>query len=241
MVAESWLKVQRLTKRSVVIQAHSKILLSKEIVMSYSIPRRKGNAKWILFFTISLSLVVATYGHTIKGINNPAQATARLSSLTTAVDSPIPIPGSQLSIVCFKVQNTSPFDARITAIGFGFPGDFSGFELVDPASVDQTNPSAHVTLQSYQNFSIENETGPVPGFECANLDFALQIGKNFKNGNADDGLAPSLTATTFCVKGPFPKGLSVEEILNYSFVRFRKVGPNGTENDIGIWEKLFHP
>jgi hypothetical protein len=192
---------------------------------------------------LSLVLVTAAFGHTIRGMNNPTQATARLMSPNPAptVDFPIQIPGTNLSIVCFKVQNTSPFDARITSIGFDFPGEFSGFELVDPASVDPANPSAHVTVQSYLNFSIENQTGPLPGFQCATLDFALQTGRNFKRGDSEEGLAPSSSTVTFCVKGPFPRGLSIEEILNYSFVRFQKVGPAGEESDVGIWEKLAHP
>ncbi len=209
--------------------------------MIYSMSQRKLNSTIAISLTLCLTLVVS-YGHTIRGINNRTEATARLMSPNPAtVDLPIKIPGTNLSIVCFKAQNTSPFDARITAIGFDFPGDFSGFELVDPASVDPTNPASHVTLQSYLNFSIENQAGPLPGFGCATLDFALQTGRNFKKGDPDAGLAPSSTATTFCVKGPFPQGLSIEEILNYSFVRFQRVGPDGGESDVGIWEKLLHP
>ena len=209
--------------------------------MLHSASQRNRRSRTIAALTLCLALVTSAYGHTIRGMNNPTQATARLSSPTTAVDSPIPVPGTALSIVCFNVQNTSAFDARITAIGFDFPGDFGGFVLVDPASVDPANPAAHVTIQDYLNFSIENETGPLPGFGCATLDFALQTGKNFKKGNPDAGLARSPTTTTFCVKGPFPKGLTVEEILNYSFVRFERVGADGTASDVGIWEKLFRP
>jgi hypothetical protein len=211
--------------------------------MIHSMSQRKLIPTIAMSLTLSLGPVIAAYGHTVRGMNNPTQAIARLMSLNPApvVDSPIQIPGTNLSIVCFRAQNTSPFNARITAIGFDFPGDFSGFELVDPASVDEANPAAHVTLQSYLNFSIENRTGPLPGFQCATLDFALQTGRNFKKGDPGVGLAPSTTTTTFCVKGPFPRGLSIEEILNYSFVRFQNVGPDGEESDVGIWEKLLHP
>ena len=209
--------------------------------MLYSMSRRKLTSTLAISITLSLTLVIVGYSHTIRGMSNPTLATARLSSPTTAIDSPIQIPGTNLSIVCFKVQNTSLFDARISSIGFDFPGDFSGFELVNPTSVDASNPSAYVSVQSYLNYSIENQAGPLPGFSCANLDFALQTGKNFKKGNLDLGLAPSTTTTTFCVKGPFPRGLTIEEILNYVFVRFQKVGPDGEESDVGIWEKLFHP
>jgi hypothetical protein len=211
--------------------------------MMYSISQGKRISTITVFLVLSLATAIAAQGHTIRGINNPTQATARLTSPNPApvVDFPVQIPGTNLSLVCFKAQNTSLFTARITAIGFDFPGDFGGFELVDPASFDPNNPSAAVTLQSYLNFSIENQTGPLPGFHCATLDFALQTGQNFKKGEPGIGLAPSTTLTTFCVKGPFPRGLSIEEILNYSFVRFQNVGINGDESDIGIWEKLLHP
>ena len=211
--------------------------------MTHAISERKLLSTITVCVALSLALVIAVHGHTIRGMKNPTQATARLSSPNPApvVDLPIQIPGTKLSIVSFKVQNTSAFGASITAVGFDFPGEFSGFELVDPASVDPNNPAGHVTLQSYLNFTIQNETGPVPGFECATLDFALVTRTNFKKGRPEAGLAPSNTTTTFCVKGPFPKGLSIEEILNYSFVRFEKVGPDGVESDVGIWEKLLHP
>lgn len=211
--------------------------------MIYSTLQRKLTSTIVISLTLSLVLTTTSYGHTIRGLNNSTQATARLTSLNPApaVDLQIPISGTNQSLVCFKAQNTSPFAAKITAIGFDFPGDFSGFELVDPASFDPLNPSAYVTLQSYLNFSIESQTGPLPGFPCGTLDFALQTGPNFKKGNPDLGLAFSNTLTTFCVKGPFPRGLTVEEILNYAFVRFQNVGPDGRETDVGIWEKLSHP
>ena len=211
--------------------------------MKYSLSQRNLIASITLSLLLTLGLAALAYGHTIRGMSNPTLAIARLSSPNPApaVDLPIPIPGTNLSLVCFKAQNTSPFQARITAIGFDFPGDFSGFELVDPASVDPLNPAAHVTLPNYLNFSIENQSGPLPGFQCATLDFALQTGKNFKKGEPDAGLATGNAATTFCVKGPFPKGLSIEEILNYSFVRFQNVGPGGEVSDTGIWERLLHP
>jgi len=223
--------------------AFLKFLAKKEKTMIYSMTQRKFTLTIAISLTVGLVSVIVAYGHTIRGMNNPTQATARLMSPNSApiIDLPIQIPGTNLSIVCFKAQNTSPFNAMITAIGFDFPGDFSGFELVDPASVDPNNPAAHVTLQSFLNFSIENQTGPLPGFHCATLDFALQTGKSFKKGVPSTGLAPSSTTTTFCVKGPFPRGLSIEEILNYSFVRFQNVGPDGEDSDTGIWEKLLHP
>ena len=64
----------------------------------------------------------------------------------------------------------------------------------DPASFDPANPSAHVTVRRYLNFSIEDQAGPLPGFQCATLDFALQTGRNFKKGDLEEGLAPSGTA-----------------------------------------------
>jgi hypothetical protein len=165
--------------------------------------------------------------HTIRGVSNPTLAVARLSSPTSSVDRPQPL-GGNLALACFNIQNRSPFDARITAVGLDLPGDLSGFALVSPVGA---------------GFELENEVGQVPEFPLATLDFALLTGRTFASGNPRDGLAPSTTPTQVCVSGPFPCDPSdpslfvpIETLLNDSFVRFKNVGANGDLSDVGVWE-----
>jgi hypothetical protein len=169
---------------------------------------------------------VVAHAHNIKGVNHPTLATARLSSPTSAVDRPTPIPGTGLSVACFNVQNTSPYDARITAIGFDLPGELTGFVLVSPTDF---------------NFTAENEVVNVPFFPGLTLDFALLTHKRFASGNPHLGLAPG-PPVLVCVSGPFPRDpdgqlTTIETLLNYSYVRFKHVGPEGELDDVGIWER----
>src|SRR5215210_5519939 len=73
-------------------------------------------------------------GHNIKGLEYPTLATARITSPTAATDVPIPIYNTGVSVACFKVRNTSPYDSVITAVGLELPGDYGDFNLVLPAS-----------------------------------------------------------------------------------------------------------
>ena len=170
---------------------------------------------------------VVSLGHTIRGVSNPTLAVARLSSPTSSVDRPQPL-GGDLALACFNVQNRSPFDARITAVGLDLPGELTGFALVSPVGV---------------GFDLDNEVGQIPGFPLLSLDFALLTGRTFASGNPWDGLPPSTTPTQVCVSGPFPRDpanaalfLPIEKLLDYSFVRFKNVGPNRDVSDVGVWE-----
>ncbi|MFN2513925.1 MAG: hypothetical protein ABR568_21225, partial [Pyrinomonadaceae bacterium] len=168
------------------------------------------------FKTLALALLyvaaaLAAEAHNIKGINYPTLATARLSSPTAAADRPVPIEGTELAVACFNVRNTSPYGAKITAVGLDLPGDRTGFALVVPTDTE---------------FRLENEVAHVPDFPHTILDFALLTGKTFPGGNPHDGLVPSPTPTKFCVSGPFPRDADghftpIETLLNYSFVRFK--------------------
>lgn len=176
---------------------------------------------------IGLVSSVVSLAHTIRGVRNPTLAVARLSSLTSSLDRPQPL-GGDLALACFNVQNRSPFDARITAVGLDLPGDLEGFALVSPVGA---------------GFELENEVGQIPGFPLVTLDFALLTGRTFASGNPGDGLPPSTTPTQVCVSGPFPRDpadpslfLPIEKLLDYSFVRFKNVGPNGESSDLGVWE-----
>ena len=187
----------------------------------------------VRFKTLTLALLyvaaaLVAEAHNIKGVKYPTLATARLSSPTTAVDRPVPIAGTELAVACFNVRNTSPYEAKITAVGFDLPGDLAGFALVSPTDSE---------------FRLENEVAHVPDFPHTILDFALLTGKTFPGGNPHDGLAPSATPTKFCVSGPFPRDADgqftqIETLLNYSFVRFKQVGPDSSLDDVGIWERL---
>jgi hypothetical protein len=176
---------------------------------------------------IGLVSSVVSHAHTIRGVNNPTLAVARLSSPTSSVDRPQPL-GGNLALACFNVQNRSPFDARITAVGLDLPGDLAGFALVSPVG---------------GGFELENEVGQIPGFPLVTMDFALLTGRTFASGNPREGLPPSTTPIRVCVSGPFPRDsadpslfIPIETLLNYSFVRFKNVGPNGEFSDVGVWE-----
>ena len=176
---------------------------------------------------IGLASTVVSLGHTIRGVNSPTLAVARLSSPTSSLVRPQPL-GGNLALACFNIQNRSPFDARITSVGLDLPDDLTGFALVSPVG---------------SAFDLENEVGQIPGFPLLTLDFALLTGRTFASGNPRDGLPPSATPTQVCVSGPFPRDPSnpllfgpIETLLNYSFVRFKNVGPDGESSDVGVWE-----
>jgi hypothetical protein len=48
--------------------------------------------------------------------------------------------------------------------------------------------------------------------------------------------AERLSGTKFCVAGPFPGGLSIEQILNGVVLRFQGLEPNGPSIDVGVWD-----
>jgi hypothetical protein len=183
-------------------------------------------------FTVSTFILLcagsaAVRAHNIKGVNHPTLATARLSSPSSATDRPTPVSGTSLSVACFNVQNTSPHDARITALGFDLPGELTGFALVSPTD---------------SAFTLENEVGDIPYFPGVPLDFALLTHKRFASGNPHLGLAPSPSPLQICVSGPFPREAGgeltpIETLLNYVYVRFKHVGPEGELDDVGIWER----
>ena len=120
----------------------------------------------------------------------------------------------------FTITNTSPFDARITGIGFDIgAGNISGFSGANVAGF---------------TFS-DGNLGNVPQFNSANLDFGFTTGNsgNFNGGSPNNGLAPG-SSLTFTVSGAgFGNGLTAEQICNAIFVRFQRVGANGQDRDVG--------
>jgi len=172
----------------------------------------------VLVLAISCANVSA---HNIKGVNYPTLATARITSPTAAVDLPVPVYNTGVSVACFKVRNTSPYNAVITAFGIDLPGDYDDFNLV---------------LPSDSTFRVYSHADLIPFYPERTLDFAFLTGPRFNSDGGRKGLAPSVEFTTFCASGQFPPGMTIETMLNYAFVRFTRVGPDANLDDIGIWE-----
>ena len=132
----------------------------------------------------------------------------------------------------FTITNTSPFDARITGIGFDLPpagnaspsglNGFTGSVTFQPAGVD---------------FDFDDgNLGNVPQFGGAVLDFGFLTGSNFTGGNPPTGLPPGIppnNQASFSVTGNFA-GFTEAQICNAIFVRFQSVGANGQLSDVGV-------
>lgn len=175
---------------------------------------------------IATALVVlagaAVGAHNYVGLEHGAWVRARVQSPNAAVtDLPIPIGGTDLSVVCFRVRNTSPHDSRITAIGLELAGDRTGYSLVSPTDGD---------------FHLIEQVAHVPELEGVTLDFALVTGRTFAGGRPHAGLPPSDQLTTFCVSGPFDQATPIERILDRGVLRVQRVGPAGELGDVAIWE-----
>ena len=175
----------------------------------------------------SLALVVAlgaaAYAHTYVGLEHGRTLVmARVQSPNAQVtEFPTPIAGTNLSVACFKVRNTSPFDSRITAIGLDLPGDLTGFDLVSSTAGD---------------FELIEAVTQVPGLPDVTLDFALVTGRTFAGGRPNAGLVPGAPLTTFCVSGPFPQDTPIERLLDRGVLRVQRVGADGELGDVAVWE-----
>ena len=158
----------------------------------------------------------------IVGATNGSLATATVTCTFNA----------QTNTLTFTVVNTSPFDARITGIGFDLPPGGN-------ASASGLNGfTGNVTFQpAGVGFSFsDGNLGNVPQFDSAVLDFGFITGANFTGGNPNEGLPPGIDPgdeATFVVSGAAFAGLTEEEICNAIFVRFQQVGPNGNLSDVG--------
>lgn len=128
----------------------------------------------------------------------------------------------------FTITNTSPFDARITGIGFDLvPGDFSG----NGSSGLNGFSGANVGAFTFGNGALGN----VPQFNSAVLDFGWTTGNsgNFSGGSPNNGIAPG-GSLVFTVSGASFTGLTEQQICNTIFVRFQRVGANGEGSDVGV-------
>ena len=169
-------------------------------------------------------------------------------------------------IVVISVQNSSDFDARVTAVGFAWPEAAGAFELVrlhrrynelttNNAGVragtigpnDYTVVPSFVITQSPGDveLSVRQDVHGVPGFPHTTLAFALVTGNTFSGGQPGAGLAPDAVRHELAFKGVLPTGvtglLDIEGLLNDSYVRFRQVGWDGEGSETGIWRNLLPP
>ena len=190
---------------------------------------RSINRAFLTFAASAIALsfaVVDTSAHNVKGLEYQSLSLAHVKSPTLATDQPIPIFGTGVSVVCFDVQNRSPYNALITAVGLELPGEFGEYNLVYSES-----PAFH----------LESDVSLVPYYPERTLDFAFLTGPRFNSDGGKKGLPPvvqpSNEYTTFCAAGQLPAGMSIENLLNFVWVRFRRVGPEGNLSDIGIWER----
>ena len=159
----------------------------------------------------------------IVGTTNGSLATATVNCSFNA----------QTNTFTFTINNTSPFDARITGIGFDLPpggnaspsglNGFTGNVTFQPAGV---------------GFSFsDGNLGNVPEFNSAVLDFGFITGSNFAGGDPNDGLAPGIDPgdeATFVISGSAFTGFTEQQICNAIFVRFQQVGANGQLSDVGV-------
>jgi hypothetical protein len=130
---------------------------------------------------------------------------------------------AQTNTFTFTITNTSPFDARITGIGF---------DLLPGGSGSGINGFSGANVAGF-TFS-DADLGNVPQFNSAVLDFGWTTGNsgNFNGGSPNDGIAPG-NSLTFSVSGSGFSGRTEEQICNAIFVRFQRVGADGEGSDVG--------
>ena len=158
----------------------------------------------------------------IVGTTNPTLATATVTCSFNA----------QTNTFTFTINNTSPFDARITGVGFDLPPGGN-------ASASGLNGfTGNVTFQpAGVAFAFnDGDLGNVNQFNSAVLDFGFLTGNNFNGGNPNEGLPPGIDPgdeATFVVSGAGFAGLTEAQICNSIFVRFQRVGATGQLSDVG--------
>lgn len=171
--------------------------------------------------------------HIVRGISFPTLAVGFVSSPSATEDAPIKVlwgpTDTGLRVACFYTANTSPRSAdpqwpRITAIGFELPGAVSGFSLMAPLDGGWE--------------LVEGAAAVLPGRGGVLADFAL-VAK--ESTGTLPGIPPAQQAargsgTRFCVSGPFPEGLTIEQIINGVLVRIQQPQPTGLATDIALWD-----
>lgn len=176
----------------------------------------------VLFAVITVGAAIEVSAHRVIGIGHPTVNIAAVRSPTASpVDAPVPIYNTGLSVICFRVTNSSTADNRITGVGLELPGELSGFALVSPLD---------------RGLSL-HENVDVPGFPDATMDFAVVAGTNFTGGRPKLGIPPGDPPLMICVSGPFDTAVPIETMLNGVFVGFRGQEPHTSGFDIGVWER----
>lgn len=209
-----------------------------------NIPRRKLTRRTGLVVCASVLVSMASLSaHIVRGLVSSHLATAFVSSPSAGPDAPVPIAwGAQdtrLRVACFDAANTSasridlPGWPQVGAIGIELPGQSTGFALVSPVDGDWA--------------LVENETATLADRGTVTLDFVIvpranPVG-NCRHGRPHEalGLPPGQPAVRgagqrFCVSGPFPDTMTIEQILNGVVVRFYRVQPYGPSFDVGVWD-----
>lgn len=180
--------------------------------------RRRTLSKCAAFAAALLAFAMPAKAETVSvvGSANGSLATAAMTCAFNA----------QTNTFTFTLTNTSPFDARITGVGFDLvAGDFSG-----------NNSSG---LNGFSGANVGNFTfrdvalGNVPQFGNAVLDFGFTTGNagNFSGGSPNDGIAPG-GSVNFTVSGNIFSGMTEAQICNAVYVRFQRVGANGQGSDV---------
>ena len=171
-----------------------------------------------------ISMAAKADSITIGGNATPNLATATVSSSFNAVT----------NTFTFTIINTSPFDARITGIGF----DLSPTGNASPSGLNGF--TGNVTFQPVSvDFDFSDAAlGNVPQFDSVLLDFGFITGNsgNFSGGNPNDGLPPGINPgdeASFIVSGAAFAGFTDAQILNSIYVRFQRVGADGQGSDVG--------
>lgn len=199
--------------------------------------------------------------HVVRGLISPNDATAFVSSPTSAVDAPIAVKwtsgatvvDSGLRVACFSVANTSapridrPDWPRVTNIGFELPGSPAGFSLLSASDGGDWE-------------IVEGTQALLPDHGLVTLDFAIVSRVNnapwwLPQPGEPRGIPPGQpgvrgSGTRFCVSGPFPDTLpnlttpdpddvvatSIEGVLNGVVVAFQRVYGNRAGFDVGVWD-----
>lgn len=191
-----------------------------------------SHAAFLLFLLTFVAFVSSAKADTVLIVGN---ATGSLATATVNCTF-----DAQTNTFTFTINNTSPFDARITSIGFDLPpagnasasglNGFTGSVDFQPAGVDF-------------DFS-DGDLGNVNQFNSAVLDFGFLTGNNFSGGDPNEGLPSGIDPgdeATFTVSGAAFSGFTEEQICNAIFVRFQRVGANGEGSDVGTPSEIPEP
>lgn len=181
-------------------------------------------AAFLLLFLTLGTFVSSANADTVFVIGNTTGSLA-----TATIDCSF---NAQTNTFTFTITNTSPFDARITGVGYDLiAGDFN----------DNSSGLNGFTGANVGNFTFSDAPlGNVNQFDNAVLDFGFITGSSFSGGTANNGIAPG-ESLTFTVTGSAFAGMSEEQICNAVFVRFQRVGEDGELSDVGTATAIPEP